>query len=73
MFKILIESVKLAAPGFLKIKIFKNKGYDVILIDFEVTKKLLHNDSNYIVGVVMSPKFDNSSIFMSEVIATSIL
>ena len=70
MFKILIESVKLAAPGFLKIKIFKNKGYDVILIDFEVTKKLF---SNYIVDVVMSPKFDNSSIFMSEVIATSIL
>ena len=32
MFKILIESVKLAAPGFLKIKIFKNKGYEEIIL-----------------------------------------
>ena len=35
MVKILIESVKLATPGLLKIKIFKNKGYDVIIVDYE--------------------------------------
>ena len=39
MVKILIESVKLATPGLLKIKIFNNKGYDVIIVEYGVTKK----------------------------------
>ena len=64
MVKILIESVKLATPGLLKIKIFNNKGYDVIVVEYEVTKKnLFRSDSNYIGDVVMSPNFGNSSIF----------
>ena len=39
----------------------------------DVTNKLLLCDSNYIVDLVMSAKFGNSSISMREVITTSIL
>ena len=35
--------------------------------------KILSGDSNYIVEVIMWPKFGNSSISMREVIITSIL
>ena len=53
MVTILMTSVKLATPGLLKIKIFRNKSYDAIIPDYEVTNKLLSCDSNYIVNVVM--------------------
>ena len=36
MVKILIMSAKLGTPAFLKIKIFQNKGYDVIITDYDV-------------------------------------
>ena len=35
-------SAKLATPGLLKRKIFRNKGYDVIIIDYDVTNKNYH-------------------------------
>ena len=73
MVTILMISAKLATPGLLKIKIFQNKGYDVIIPDYDVTNKILSRDSNYIVDVVMWPKFGNSSISMREVIIMSIL
>ena len=38
---ILMISVKLATPGFLKIKIFQNKGYDVIILDYNVIKNFI--------------------------------
>ena len=41
--------------------------------DHDVTNKILLRKSNYIIGVVMWPKFGNSSISMIEVIITSIL
>ena len=66
-------SQKLATPGLLKIKIFRNKGYDVIIPDSDVTNKILSRDSNYILDAVMWSKFGNSSISMREVIMTSIL
>ena len=66
-------SAKLATPGFLKIKIFRNKCYDVIIYDDDVTNKILLRDSNYIVDVVMLQNIGNSSISMTEVIITSIL
>ena len=50
----------MATLGFIKIKIFWNKGYDVIIPVYDVTKKNLFCDSNYIVTVVMKPKFGNS-------------
>ena len=39
-------SAKMATPVLLKIKIFKNDGYDVIIIDYHVTNKILSRDSN---------------------------
>ena len=45
-------STKMATPGFLKVTIFWNKCYDV-------TNKILLSDLNYIVDVVMWPKFGN--------------
>ena len=53
MVTIFMISAKLATPGFLKIKIFQNKGYDVIILDYDVINKILSRDSNYIVDVVM--------------------
>ena len=70
MVTILMISAKLAT---LKIKVFWNKGYDVIVSVRDVTNKVLSCDSNYIVDVVMWPKFGNSCISMREVIITSIL
>ena len=46
-------SAKLATSGHLEIKIFRCKGYDVIIIDYDITIKILSRDSNYIVDVVM--------------------
>ena len=48
-----MTSAKLATPGLLKIKILQNKGYDVIILDYEVTNKISSHHSNYIVNVVM--------------------
>ena len=60
-------------PALLKIKIFWNKGYYVIYYVYDVTRKILLHDSNYIMDVVMWPKLDKSSICITEVIITSIL
>ena len=46
-------SAKFATPGLLKIKIFQNTGSDVIILDYDVNKKILSCDLNYIVHVVM--------------------
>ena len=46
-------SAKLAALGLLKMKLFSNKDYDVIISVHYVTNKILSFDSNYIVDVVM--------------------
>ena len=40
-------SAKLATPDLLKIKIFQYKGYDVIIFGYDVTNKILSDDSNY--------------------------
>ena len=68
-----LMSAKLATLGLLKIKLFLNKGYDVISSVYDVTNKILLRASIYIVNVVMWPKFGNSSTSMREVIITSIL
>ena len=44
-------SLKMATPGLLKITVFLNKGYDVIISVDDVTSKVLSRDSNYIVDV----------------------
>ena len=74
MVKILIMSAKMTTPALLKIKVFWNKGYYVYDYSvYDVTNKILSHDSNYIMDVVMWPKFGNSSIYIREVIITSIL
>ena len=35
---------KMAAPGLLKIKVFQNKDYDVIIYVSDVTNKILSRD-----------------------------
>ena len=64
---------KMATLGFLKIKLFWDKGYDLTISVHDVTNKTLSHDSNYTVDVVMQPKFGNSSISMREVVITSTL
>ena len=70
MVAILMMSGKLANLGPFKVKVFWNKGYDAIIPSHDITNKILSCDSNYIVNVVMWPKFGNSSISMREVILT---
>ena len=53
MVTILMMSAKLLTPGCLKLKIFQYKGYDVIILDYDVTIKILSSHSNYFVDVVM--------------------
>ena len=46
-------AAKMATLGILKIKVFLNKGYDVIISVRDVINKILLRESNYIVDVVM--------------------
>ena len=69
----MMMSAKMATLGLLKIKLFWNKGYDVIVSVCDVTNNILSHDSNYFVDVVMWPMFGNSSISRRRVIKTSIL
>ena len=64
---------KLATLGLLKIKVFWNKGYDVIIFVHDVTNIILLRDSNYIVDSIMWPKFGNSKISLREVTIASVL
>ena len=64
---------KVATPGLIKITVFWNKGYDVIILVTDVTNKILSRDLNYIVNLFMWPKFGSSSVYMREVITASIL
>ena len=68
MVTILMMSAKMATVGLIKIKVFWNKGYDVVISVHDVAAKLTQ-----IIDVAMWPKFGNSSISMREVIITSIL
>ena len=68
-----MRSAKMATSGLLKIAVFWNKKYDVIISVDDVTNKILSHDWNYIVDVLMRPKFDDSSIGMREIITTLIL
>ena len=50
---VLMMSAKLTTPGLLKLWMFWNNGYDVIISVNGVTNKLLSRDSNYIIDIVM--------------------
>ena len=64
-------SANMATPGLLKIGVFWNQGYDVIISVHDLTNEILSQDSNYFINVVMWPKFGNCSICMRKVIITS--
>ena len=49
-------STKLATPGLLKTTVLR-KGYDFIIFFHDTTNKILSRDWNFIVDVVVSPKF----------------
>ena len=51
MLAILIMSAKLATLDLLKIKVFRNKGFDVIVFVHGIINKMLSRDSNYIVDL----------------------
>ena len=53
MITALMMSVELTSPGLLKLKGFRKKSYDVIILDYNVINKILPCDLNYIVDVVM--------------------
>ena len=53
MVAILMMSGKMATLCFLEIKLFLNKGYDVIICVHDVTSHILSHDLNYIIDVVM--------------------
>ena len=53
MISILMMSAKLARLGFPKIKVFRKKGYVIIISINDVTDKILSDESNYNEDVVM--------------------
>ena len=53
MVALLMMSAKIATQGLLRIKIFLKKVYDAITFFLDVKKKMLSQDSNCIVDVVM--------------------
>ena len=63
-------STKMATPGLLKIAVFQNKGYNVIIRVDDVTNKILLSDWNYIADLLMWLNFGNSGISMREVTTT---
>ena len=73
MVVILMMSAKMGTLGFLKIKVFWNKSYDVMIYVHDATSQILLRHSNCIVDVVTWPKFGNCSIYMKEVIITLVL
>ena len=73
MVTILMISTKMVTLALLKIKVFCNKGYDVIVFVCDITNKILSRGLNYVVNVVIGQKFGNSSISLTEVIITSVL
>ena len=46
-------SAKMVTPDLLKITVFSNKGYDIIISVNDVTNKILSRDSSYIVDMFM--------------------
>ena len=49
---ILMISAKMATLGLLKIKVFGNKGYEVMICVHDVTNNILSRYSNYIIDAI---------------------
>ena len=61
-------SAKMATPDPLKIGVFWNKGYDVIIFVHDVTITFFSRDWNYIIDMVIRTRFGYCSISMRKVI-----
>ena len=61
---------ELVTSCLFKIKVFWNEGYDNVISVSGVTKKIFSRASNYVVDLVIWPKFVNSNISMREVVST---
>ena len=61
-------SAKIATLALLEIKIFWNKGYDIIISAHDAINKILSSDS---VDAVIWPTFGNSSTSLIKAIITS--
>ena len=46
-------SAKMDTPGILRITVFWNEGYDIIISIDDVTNKISSRDPNYIVDLFM--------------------
>ena len=53
MVAILMMPARLVTLELLKIKVFLNKGYGIIISVYDITSKILSRDSIYTVAVVM--------------------
>ena len=72
MVAVLMMSAKLTNLGLLKIKVFSNKLYDLIVFVHDVINQILSFESNYLADVVIRAEFENSNMSMREVIIISI-
>ena len=61
-------SAKLATLDLVKIKLFWNNCYDVIIFLHDVSDNIWSRDLSWITEVVMGQKFGNSIISITEVI-----
>ena len=66
MVTILMMPAKMATLDLLKMKVFWNKDCDAIICVHDVTNKILSRDWNYIVIVVIWPKFGNSTLLWEK-------
>ena len=58
MVLMLILPEKLDSPGLIRIKRFRNKGYDAVMnVGHNVTNKILFCGSSYVFDVLMLPRF----------------
>ena len=62
----MVEILMISAKLVTKDLHFWSKSYDAKIFVHEVTNKILSFDSNYIVHMVMWPKFGNSVGFLWE-------
>ena len=61
-------SAKIATLALLEIKVFWNKGYDIIISAHDAINKILSSDS---VDAVIWPTFGNASTSLIKAIITS--
>ena len=52
MVAILMISAEIATLGLLKVQVFWNKGYYVIIAVYDITNEVLSRNSDYIIDVV---------------------